>query len=959
MKRKMFSAVTLTLLLASMLTLAFNIQPVKSDPKTWYVDDDGGADFTKIQDAIYAASPGDTIYVYNGTYYENIVVDKTVLLIGEDRNITIIDGKKSGSVLHVTADTVHIIGFTIQNSGEGLFYGNGVFLDYSHGNIIKNNIIQHNELGINIWNSNGNTLNGNILRFNGVLVWYSIANTIVDNFIYHGSIGLVQSGGNTFRNNAMDQFSVSGWSLADYINDVDTSNIIRGKPIYYWVNQHNKQVPADAGVVVVVNSTGIVVKDLRLVNIGDGMIFAYTSNSFITNIDSNGASYGIRLDFSNNNTVNNNKVSGNMLGIFLSHSENNSISGNTASYNSWAGILLQNSDENNISTNVMHYNARHGIFLEGSGNNTIIQNTITYNGFRMRDYYPAGICFSNSRDNSIHHNNFIDNLVQVSDIPGEAITSVNIWDNGYPSGGNYWSDYNGTDFYSGPFQNETDSDGIGDSPYIIDENNTDRYPLIHSYGFVPFVPSPRTPQFWLLAIEKMRAYDIRDGQFLISELLKYPNWNNSTEYTAYIHLLSEYTSEEVDDPIRPYLCGYPSRSNVELEIKNFLAQASSGDIVIFYIVCHGGYGYLYNPYIYYSELANWLSAGGLQHAFVTVILETCSSGSSIKNGEGGVLGPNRNVLCACMSNEGGSGLCGMWQGFSHFITEGFALCEDCDNDGWASATEVFEYAKPLTEDWIEATFGWGQHPVSYYGQVEGNVPLVQRDVTKPFPDIMPPTITLLSPQNVTYTTTSTPLTFTVDEETSWIGYSLDNQANITITENTTLTGLSEGTHHITVYANDSSGNMGASETVYFTIALPYGPKAEFTILPETAKVGELVKFDASSSLSGWNGTHNMSITEYRWDFGDGNRTTTSTPIVYHRFSSSGIYYVTLTVYAPGATPETDSTTHRVTVITIPVGGYSISIQVTTKAEPVLPYIALIATLTAILTKLRPKTKRKH
>jgi hypothetical protein len=58
---------------------------------------------------------------------------------------------------------------------------------------------------------------------------------------------------------------------------------------------------------------------------------------------------------------------------------------------------------------------------------------------------------------------------------------LNFLDNGYPSGGNYWSSYNGTDVYSGPYQNETGSDGIGDTPYPIDANNTDRYPLIHAY----------------------------------------------------------------------------------------------------------------------------------------------------------------------------------------------------------------------------------------------------------------------------------------------------------------------------------------------------------------------------------------------------------------------------------------------------------------------------------------------
>jgi len=169
---------------------------------------------------------------------------------------------------------------------------------------------------------------------------------------------------------------------------------------------------------------------------------------------------------------------------------------------------------------------------------------------------------------------------------------------------------------------------------------------------------------------------------------------------------------------------------------------------------------------------------------------------------------------------------------------------------------------------------------------------------------------------------------------------------------------SKGLYTVTLNVTDSEG-LWDVEQKQIQVVQPHGPKPELTVTPETAKVGELVKFDASSSLSGWNGTHNMPITEYRWDFGDGNRTTTSTPIIHHRFSSSGIYYVTLTVYALGATPETDSATRKITVITIPVGGYSIPIQVSMKAEPIIPYIALMATLTAIFTKLRPKTKRKR
>lgn len=110
-------------------------------------------------------------------------------------------------------------------------------------------------------------------------------------------------------------------------------------------------------------------------------------------------------------------------------------------------------------------------------------------------------------------------------------------------------------------------------------------------------------------------------------------------------------------------------------------------------------------------------------------------------------------------------------------------------------------------------------------------------------DTAPPAISVLSPENKTYTTPSILLTFTVDEPTSWIGYSLDDQPNVTITGNTTLTGLSGGSHNITVYANDTTGNMGASDTVHFTIA--------FTLTPDFT----LTDIDGNEfSLSDYHGT---------------------------------------------------------------------------------------------------------
>jgi len=90
----------------------------------------------------------------------------------------------------------------------------------------------------------------------------------------------------------------------------------------------------------------------------------------------------------------------------------------------------------------------------------------------------------------------------------------------------------------------------------------------------------------------------------------------------------------------------------------------------------------------------------------------------------------------------------------------------------------------------------------------------------PPPDTTPPTITVTSPQNTTYTVTDINLTFMINEATSWVGYSLDGQTNVTILGKEALSGLSEGSHTITLYANDTAGNMGASSIIQFTVYIP-------------------------------------------------------------------------------------------------------------------------------------------
>jgi hypothetical protein len=105
-------------------------------------------------------------------------------------------------------------------------------------------------------------------------------------------------------------------------------------------------------------------------------------------------------------------------------------------------------------------------------------------------------------------------------------------------------------------------------------------------------------------------------------------------------------------------------------------------------------------------------------------------------------------------------------------------------------------------------------------------------------DSIPPNITILSPEAKTYNSSVVPMNFTVNKTTSQISYSLDGQQNITTTGNMTLTGLSNGLHNVTVYATDEAGNVGASQTINFTIAIP---KAEsFSNLPVAASIAAAV-----------------------------------------------------------------------------------------------------------------------
>jgi len=139
-----------------------------------------------------------------------------------------------------------------------------------------------------------------------------------------------------------------------------------------------------------------------------------------------------------------------------------------------SAILLVGSDSNNITGNTIRGSNQAIGPVWGSKNNIITGNTICDNYFGV---YPA-LC---GGGNKFYHNNFVNNGYDLYNYFGDVL----IWDDGYPSGGNYWSGYSGCDVCCGPAQDQPGCDGIGDTPCVLDSRNVDHYPFMREDGWVP------------------------------------------------------------------------------------------------------------------------------------------------------------------------------------------------------------------------------------------------------------------------------------------------------------------------------------------------------------------------------------------------------------------------------------------------------------------------------------------
>jgi len=282
---------------------------------------------------------------------------------------------------------------------------------------------------------------------------------------------------------------------ADGSIDPPTANITSVDNVTYVFTDNNYDE-----IVVERNNILIDGNGYKLQGIGSGNgISLYGSNVTIKNTNIKGFYYGIVVFwyppknwYSNKNSIAGNSITNNGYGIALSHSNNNSVAGNSITNNNYYGIELYESSNNNSVVENSITNNRVSIFVFESNNNSVAGNSITNNGYGIEVVGSSntsivgnsitnnsyGFWLNVANNNRFYHNNFIDNTQQAS------YSSINVWDDGYPSGGNYWSDYTDVDLYSGPYQNETGSDGIWDHPYVIDDNNRDRYPLMKPWSAV-------------------------------------------------------------------------------------------------------------------------------------------------------------------------------------------------------------------------------------------------------------------------------------------------------------------------------------------------------------------------------------------------------------------------------------------------------------------------------------------
>ena len=424
----------------------------------FYVGGSGPGNYTTIQDAIDNASDGDTVFVFNGTYFGYVIINKAITLVGQEKNTTIIIGYFAYTISIIT-DSVHMSGFTIYNNATR---GEGVRIDSSY-NIITNTIIDIPNDRIRLYGHH-NTFSGNIIK--NTYLYISGDDNIVTNNVfsneYHNpfiddiyGIYLMDCWDNIISNNSFYNSGVF-ISLENICDNLVTDNIVNAKPLLYFSNQSNLVVDDPAGQIILVNCTNITIQNQEIKNTTVGVQIVQSnacrifSNTFMGNhygiclngwdnsifinsitnnyygIDLSGHDNdiymntllmnrdGLYLDDTDNNTLLDNTITGNEKSILLDYgSDSNNISNNMVQNNTEA--IQISGDNNHIEGNIITRNNDHGILLISSNNNEIKNNIITGNN-------GDGLLFSNC-----HYNIIIKNTITNQSHDGINLLGDDAW----------------------------------------------------------------------------------------------------------------------------------------------------------------------------------------------------------------------------------------------------------------------------------------------------------------------------------------------------------------------------------------------------------------------------------------------------------------------------------------------------------------------------------------------------
>jgi len=342
---------------------------LECEAKTITVDDNGEADYERIQDALDAAEVGDTVLVREGRFDEKISIDRTLTLMGAGVGKSIIDGSDDQFVydtVRIRANDVFLGGFTIIGNRELHPYA-GIRVTSNNCIIVNNSIIQSYYSAYII--GEDNTFENNTWSDNerGLVLWNTIDNILYRNNITGAGIEIV---GN----------SPESWDS----HSIDTTNTVNGKALYYFTKKTSVLVPPDAGQVILAGCSDMVIEDQEIVNTSIGIAVVFSSNITIRDNDCRiGREYGtgILIHFSDNVIVHSNTCSDFGDGIGVTSSDGVYISNNTCSHSfngiSITGIALVSEnitiDGNNCSSNI------YGVVIRNSINNVIRKNTLNNN----------------------------------------------------------------------------------------------------------------------------------------------------------------------------------------------------------------------------------------------------------------------------------------------------------------------------------------------------------------------------------------------------------------------------------------------------------------------------------------------------------------------------------------------------------------------------------------------------